>query len=426
MKPLVRSYSTCSPRNSFNKSELLAKDHMDCGMPTTHLVVNKILLNQNLSNTKEKLEELLKIKGVEIDLPVKEDKTLLNQLTGNSKYKGHFGVYMFIHKATGQKYVGSSNLLRRRMEYYFKGNFPLTGKLLPLIHKDGLGAFKLIIFKFDGTKFNSKDALYLEQYYLLQKEFNLNTLRVVNAGSSKGKGVYVYDLTCNTLYYHANSQIELKRVLRVHTETCRKYIDTGNPYLGKFLLLSYYIPTVNVSNKTVEELLEIMQTERKAVHVLGTRGGTPVILEILKNNTFVDSSIIGTTLRFDSLTLCIEYLNKLGIKIKRETLSRYIKNDKEFHNFLCKYSDKFVPIEEIELIINEYKKLKVDIDTVKLNKKNKPLLVKGENFEMEFDSIMNTIRYFKEKGITLDRKSLYLKINDGKAYKGYIFSYKKS
>ena len=31
---------------------------------------------------------------------------------------------MFIHKNTAQKYVGSSNLLRRRMDYYFKGEHP--------------------------------------------------------------------------------------------------------------------------------------------------------------------------------------------------------------------------------------------------------------------------------------------------------------
>ena len=49
-----------------------------------------------------------------MDLPVK-NKILFNQLTGNSKYKGYMGVYMFIHKATGQKYVGSSSLLRRRI-----------------------------------------------------------------------------------------------------------------------------------------------------------------------------------------------------------------------------------------------------------------------------------------------------------------------
>ena len=42
----------------------------------------------------------------------------------------------------------------------------------------------------------------------------MNTLRVVNAGSSKGEAVYVYDQTCSTLYYHAKSKIELKRVLK--------------------------------------------------------------------------------------------------------------------------------------------------------------------------------------------------------------------
>ena len=91
-----------------------------------YLVINKTLLNQNLSVTKSKLEELLKVKGVEINLPVnsKEDKNLLDQLTGKSKYKGFFGVYIFIHKITGQKYVGSSNLLRRRLDYYFKGDYP--------------------------------------------------------------------------------------------------------------------------------------------------------------------------------------------------------------------------------------------------------------------------------------------------------------
>jgi len=33
---------------------------------------------------------------------------------------------------------------------------------------------------------------------------------VVNAGYSKGDAVFVYDLTCKTLYYHAKSKMELK------------------------------------------------------------------------------------------------------------------------------------------------------------------------------------------------------------------------
>jgi hypothetical protein len=55
-----------------------------------------------------------------------------------------------------------------------------------------------------------------------------------------------------------------------------------------------------------------------------------------------------------------------------------------FHHFLCKYSDKVLPdnFEEVGLIINEYKKLKTDTDLLKVKKKkNKPILVKGQNLE---------------------------------------------
>lgn len=184
-------------RETVKNQESGARVHINSEEPANHLVINKILLNQNLSVTKSKLEELLKVKGVEINLPVvtPEDKILLAELTGKSQYKGFFGVYIFKHKITGQKYVGSSNLLRRRMDYYFKGDFPLQGKFLPLLQKEGLGAFKLIIFKLDSLKFSTRDPLILEQYFLLSKEFDLNTLKLVNAGSSKGEGVYVYDLS---------------------------------------------------------------------------------------------------------------------------------------------------------------------------------------------------------------------------------------
>jgi len=370
---LTRSFSSVRSLKVQRNPESLALIHINSGKPTTSSVINQILLNQNLSVNDSKLEELLKVKGVEMDLPIStpENKKLLDELAGKSKYKGFSGVYIFIHKNTGNKYVGSSNLLRRRMEYYFKGDFPLAGKFLPLLHQEGLEAFKLVIFKLDSSKFSNKDALILEQYYLLNKEFNLNTLRVVNAGSSKGDSVYVYDLTCSTLYYHAKSKIELKRVLKIHTETSKKFVDSNIPYLNKFLLLSYPIPTALISNISTEELVSIMQKERKDMYTLGTRRSIPVELEIKEGNKFLESW--GHTLNFDSLTSCIEYLRELGLTTKRGTLTKYIKNEKVFHHFLCKYSDKVLPdnFEEVGLIINEYKKLKTDTDLLKVNKKKK-------------------------------------------------------
>jgi len=196
---LTRSFSSDRSLEAEYNPESLALEHINSGKPTTSSVINQILLNQNLSVNDSKLEELLKVKGVEIDLPITtpENKKLLDELTGKSQYKGFSGVYIFIHKKTGNKYVGSSNLLRRRMEYYFKGDYPSVGgggggKFLPLLRQEGLKAFKLVIFKLDSSKFSNRDAIILEQYYLLNKEFNLNTLRVVNAGSSKPQLVTLY------------------------------------------------------------------------------------------------------------------------------------------------------------------------------------------------------------------------------------------
>lgn len=423
--PLItnRSFSTSKFLFNDNKPELLALEHIDSGKPITSVVMNKILLNQNISVSDSKLQNLLKVKSVEINLPIStlEDRILFTKYAGKSVYSGFFGVYIFIHKSTGNKYVGSSNLLRRRLNYYFKGEYPLTGKFLPLLKKEGLEAFKLKIFRLDANKFNSKDALILEQYFLLNKEYNLNTLKVVNLGPSKGEGIYIYNLTCTILYFHATSKIELKRVLKIHTQTTNKYIDSKVPYLNRFILLSFLITSAKQSIMTTQRLLEIMQKERQVIYTIGKRRSIPVSLELKKGNKFLTSW--DTILKFDSLTLCIKYLKEIGLIIKRDTLSKYIQSGKEFHNFLAKYIDKNLSnnFTELGLIIDEYKKSKPILDSLKTNKKNKPILVKGDKFEKEFSSITDTIKYFNSINIKLDRKNLYLHLKNGKAYKNYYF-----
>ena len=44
-----------------------------------------------------------------------------------------------------------------------------------------------------------------------------------------------------------------------------------------------------------------------------------------------------------------------------------------------------------------------------------------ENFEKEFESITDTIKYFGTLNIKLHRKALYLHLKDGKNYKTILF-----
>ena len=61
-------------RTQLNNPEYLALEHINSGKPTTSTIINKILSNQNIIVTDLKLKELLKVKGVEIDLPITTSK----------------------------------------------------------------------------------------------------------------------------------------------------------------------------------------------------------------------------------------------------------------------------------------------------------------------------------------------------------------
>jgi hypothetical protein len=258
----------------------------------------------------------------------------------------------------------------------------------------------------------------------------------VNIGSNKGKSIYIYNLDCTILYYHAMSQISLKRVLGIHQETCRKFLDTNIPYLKHFLLLSFPVPFATSSDITAKDVLRlkaIMDKERRQMYELGSRRSIPIILEILEGNKFVDptqSVSSSYKLEFNSLTSCIEYLRSLGLTIKRDTLSRYIKLGKVFHNFCCKYlyQESLHNTEEQErigLLIIENKNNK-SLTTIKeVNRKNKPIIAKSilDESKHSFLSIMDAVRYFEGKGIKLDRKLLNVYLKKGGVYKGYTFQY---
>ena len=70
------------------------------------------------------------------------------------------------------------------------------------------------------------------------------------------------------------------------------------------------------------------------------------------------------------------------------------------------------------------KKNKVDSSGAAIlrpNRKNKSISVKGGDFEKDFESITDTIKYFDTLNIKLDRKTLYLRLKDGEIYKSFYF-----
>lgn len=97
---------------------------------------------------------------------IKSDYFLQNIGTVRSKIQVP-GVYIWTHLSTGHKYVGSSSALARRLIGYFNGTHKDTGKLIPLIKSEGLGAFKLQVIPLIES-YTVNEELSLEQYFLLQ------------------------------------------------------------------------------------------------------------------------------------------------------------------------------------------------------------------------------------------------------------------
>jgi len=134
-------------------------------------------------------EESIEMKEIIIYTNSYEDKERI--LTEN---KGKAGIYLWTHKESGKKYVGSAVYLSKRLEYYYKisyisnknkGNSYIYNAIISLDYS----AFSLSIIEYIDISHLSKDEaktliLEREQYYLDLLEPAYNILKL--AGSSLG------------------------------------------------------------------------------------------------------------------------------------------------------------------------------------------------------------------------------------------------
>jgi len=95
-------------------------------------VINSVLLNQKVAISPKELDELLRLPSVKFDLPITDETqpSLQALIVKPHSKRSNTGVYVFTHKPTGNKYVGSSNDLEDLL--FANKNY---GLLIPLICK---------------------------------------------------------------------------------------------------------------------------------------------------------------------------------------------------------------------------------------------------------------------------------------------------
>lgn len=214
----------------------LAKAQISSGKPVTLKVLNEILSYSNILVSEDIFNSLINMPKLYFNnlvaAPKKETIKLIEKNLGlpHSKVQQR-GVYIFTCKKTNQKYVGSSNQLALRLRGYLKAQAPHReiGKLIPLINKLGLSNFSLEVTCLPYYP-DIKPEIVLEQYYLLDPSFNLNTIRVSNnpSGSTAKPFNLSYCLvnkiktcqSCTLIYYNifdnrrlGNNSIKVKVAL---------------------------------------------------------------------------------------------------------------------------------------------------------------------------------------------------------------------
>jgi GIY-YIG catalytic domain len=241
------------------------------------------------------------------------------------------GIYIFVHKNTQSKYVGSSSQLAVRLNGYFLKKHKSIGLFLPLLYRESLNNFILKIIPLNKYKIKGSEII-LEQYYLLDSSFNLNRIKVVNNPSgSNSKELYMYNRDKSILYYHSLQQIDFIRNLNIHYTTLMKHLKNNTYYLGKYSFSSQLILNAKKTDISLLDLALKLEKDRKIfnknkpLNSLSRR----VILEDLNNK---DDIIL-----FFSLGKCITFLRGKGFKADQRTLVKSIKLGLPYFGFYCKY-----------------------------------------------------------------------------------------
>jgi hypothetical protein len=315
-------------------SHQLADDIIKSGKRPSVDDINKILFYCKISITKELLKEIIDMPKHVISTKdsLNMNKEIKDLLGLPSSKKQVAGVYIFTHIDSGFKYVGSSSQLAVRLISYIKNKDRSIGMFVPLLRKEGISKFNLEIIPIVNNG-DFRGEVVLEQYYLLDPKFNLNTIKVVNNPSgSNFKPLYMYNRDKSILYYYSREQKDFITNLNIHYVTFHKHLSNNTYYLGKYTFSRNLELTAKASNISLLDLALKLQKDRLKFNKnkpISSKSRV-ILLTSIKNSKDVKL--------FFGIRPCINYLNnEKGLPSTRETLIKYINNDKDYHGYLCKY-----------------------------------------------------------------------------------------
>lgn len=249
--------------------------------------------NQQVSITQKELDKLKNIPEVTFNLPLNEQAySTFVKLVGLPKIRlRKQGVYIFTHKATGSKYIGSSYSLSRTLFHYLNSlhfNQKDTGLIIPLIKKEGFSAFSLEIKVMPDEFDSGYSFLFLEQYFLLHSSFDLNLQRIVNFRVKQGRTIYLYNLDGSLLYYKTASLSQIRDNLGIHNNTCMKGIKNSESYLNFFKITDTPFKKAKKANLNLPHLSSLI-LEKKALFLINSfsaKISLPVFLKEIVSGKF--------------------------------------------------------------------------------------------------------------------------------------------
>jgi hypothetical protein len=326
-------------KGAIQYSHNLAIKQIKSQKPVNFKIINEILAYCNISINEDILNSLINAPAIIIKiLDTNDSKKIIKDNIGSPSNKIQIpGVYIFKHKFTGDKYVGSSSQLAIILSGYLNYTHKPIGKLVPLLLKDKLSNFTLdIIPLINNYKFRSE--IVLEQYYLLDPSFNLNTIRVANNPSgSNAKPLFMYNRDKTILYYSSTQQKDFIVNLNISHFTFSKHLKNGSYYLDKYLFSRESSLNAKVKDISILKLALQLEKDRKNFNKNKPLNSLSRSVLICLDNNSYSLKIKEDTKLFFSIGKCVEYLRGKGLSATQTTLVRYIDTGKSYHGYIFKY-----------------------------------------------------------------------------------------